>query len=1037
MQLTGAPVDRSSVNGRAALTKQVVQIADVQSPGEDLARARAGDRTVAAAPLLRQDEVIGTISICRTEILPFTDKQLELLQSLADQAVIAIENTRLLTELRETLERQTATSDVLQVISSSQGELDAVFTVILESAIRLCEAGFGTLALYEGDVVRNLALHNVPPGLAATRVREPFRPHPESGFAKLARTKQVVQIDDVRTQQPYLKGDPAVVALADLAGARTILLVPMLKESELVGAITIFRQQVQPFTDKQIELVQNFAAQAVIAIENTRLLTELRESLENQTASADILRAIASAPGEAERVLDTIAVTAERLFAVRNTIITRIEGNVFRQVAAAGSFAQRMVDRLTGTPVNRDSVTGRAVLEKRVLQVEDMHSPLAQLPRSQSGAHTVAAAPLLRQGEVIGTISISRTEVQPFTDKQLELLQSFADQAVIAIENTRLLTELRESLEFQTATSDALQAISRSTFDLEPVLQTMLDTAARLCQAEKAVLFRKREDGIYHFAAGASLDREYIEHQRQIAIAPGPGSVIGRAALERRTVLIVDAWNDPQYEEKDAARKANVRAMIGVPLIREGEMIGAFGLARAKAEAFSAKQIELVTTFADQAVIAIENVRLFDEVQARTRELAQSVEELRALGEIGQAVNSTLDQKMVLETIVTKAVQLSGTDAGAIYVFSNRRQEFRLRATYGLDAEMIAAIRSRRIGVGQTVVGVAAAERKPLQVPDMLAAPASQVLDFIVRAGFRALLVVPLLGADRVVGALVVRRKQAGEFPQSTIDLLQTFAAQSVVAIQNARLFGEIEEKSRELAVASQHKSQFLANMSHELRTPMNAILGYTELILDDIYGETPAKLREVLDRVQANGRHLLGLINDVLDLSKIEAGQLTLSLGDYSMKDVVQNVFSAVESLAKEKKLALKIDVPGDLPRAHGDERRIAQVLLNLVGNAIKFTDKGEVVIKAAATNGTFTVQVRDSGPGIAADQQAKIFEEFQQADSSSTREKGGTGLGLAIAKRIVEMHGGRIWVDSAVGKGATFSFTLPTQAESEAERA
>jgi signal transduction histidine kinase len=632
---------------------------------------------------------------------------------------------------------------------------------------------------------------------------------------------------------------------------------------------------------------------------------------------------------------------------------------------------------------------------------------------------------------------VHRDELKPFNEKELAQLVNFADQAVIAIENTRLLTELRESLEFQTATSDALQAISRSTFDLEPVLQTMLDTAARLCQAEKAVLFRKGEDGIYHFAAGASLDRDYIDHQRQLAIAPGAGSVIGRAAQERRTVQIVDAWNDPLYEEKDGARMANVRAMIGVPLIREGEMIGAFGLARAKSEAFTPKQVELVTTFADQAVIAIENVRLFDALQARTQELAQSVEELRALGEVGQAVNSTLDQKTVLETIVAKAVQLSGTEAGAIYVFSNRRQEFRLRATYGMDAAMIAAIRREHIGIGQTVVGEAAARRKPVQIADMRAAAAPHVLEVVVRAGFRALLVVPLLGADRVVGALVVRRKQVGEFPQSTIDLLQTFAAQSVVAIQNARLFGEIEEKSRELAVASQHKSQFLANMSHELRTPMNAILGYTELILDDIYGETPAKLREVLDRVQANGRHLLGLINDVLDLSKIEAGQLTLSLGDYSMKEVVQGVFSAVESLAAEKKLALKIEVPSDLPRAHGDERRITQVLLNLVGNAIKFTDKGEVAIKAAAANGTFTVQVRDTGPGIAADQQAKIFEEFQQADSSSTREKGGTGLGLAIAKRIVEMHGGRIWVDSVVGKGATFSFTLPTQAESEAERA
>ena len=266
---------------------------------------------------------------------------------------------------------------------------------------------------------------------------------------------------------------------------------------------------------------------------------------------------------------------------------------------------------------------------------------------------------------------------------------------------------------------------------------------------------------------------------------------------------------------------------------------------------------------------------------------------------------------------------------------------------------------------------------------------------------------------------------------KSTIELLQTFAAQSVLAIQNARLFDEIEDKSRQLAEASQHKSQFLANMSHELRTPLNAILGYTELILDDVYGETPAKMRQVLDRIQRNGKHLLGLINDVLDLSKIEAGQLTLALADYSMQDVVAGVHSAVESLAKEKHIALKVELQPDLPRAHGDERKLTQVLLNLVGNAIKFTDEGEVAIKAAAANGSITVSVRDSGPGITEADQAKIFQEFQQADSAVTREKGGTGLGLTISKRIVELHGGRIWVESTPGQGSTFSFTLPVTVE------
>ena len=459
-------------------------------------------------------------------------------------------------------------------------------------------------------------------------------------------------------------------------------------------------------------------------------------------------------------------------------------------------------------------------------------------------------------------------------------------------------------------------------------------------------------------------------------------------------------------------------------------------MARLVPQPFTAKQIELVSTFADQAVIAIENVRLFDEVQPRSRELSQSVEELRALGEVGQAVNSTLDLETVLTTIVAKAVQLSGTEAGAIYTFDDSRQEFWLRATHGMDNAIVAAIRDRRIGIGETVIGKAAAERAPIQIPDLLE-ESSLVFDIVVRAGYRALLVVPLLRPDQIVGALVVRRKTPREFPKSTVDLLETFADQSVLAVQNARPFREIEEKGHELETASKHKSQFLANMSHELRTPLNAILGYTELIVDGVYGQPSEQMQSVLQRVDVNGRHLLGLINDVLDLSKIEAGQLTLSLSDYSLNDIVQSVFTGVGSLAAEKGLAFTTEVPPDLPRGRGDERRIAQVLLNLTGNAIKFTDTGEVTIKASAYNGSFTIAVRDTGPGIDAVDQARIFGEFQQVDGSSTREKGGSGLGLSIAKRIVELHGGRIWVESRRGVGSTFAFTLPIAIEQQAGQA
>ncbi len=420
----------------------------------------------------------------------------------------------------------------------------------------------------------------------------------------------------------------------------------------------------------------------------------------------------------------------------------------------------------------------------------------------------------------------------------------------------------------------------------------------------------------------------------------------------------------------------------------------------------------------------------------REQGLRESVVELRALGEVTQAVNSTVDLKTVLTTIVAKATQLSNTEAGAIYVFDNTKQEFELRATFGLDETVVAELRHSHIRLGQTAISEAVERRRPIQIADIRNDP-SVTVDVIVRAGFRALLFVPLLGAEGIVGALIVRRKQPGEFLKNTVELLQTFAAQSVLAIQNARLFSKIEEKSRELAEASQHKSQFLANMSHELRTPLNAILGYTELMADGAYGEPSEKMLGILKRLEANGKHLLGLINDVLDLSKIEAGQLVLDLSDYSVQDIAQTVRSTLEPLAADKKLAFKIDMASELPPGRGDGRRLTQVLINLVGNAIKFTDAGEVVIKAAATDGSFHLSVRDTGPGISAADQSKLFQEFQQADNAITRKKGGTGLGLAISKRIIEMHGGKIWVESQVGQGSTFAFTLPVFVERQVETA
>jgi signal transduction histidine kinase len=642
----------------------------------------------------------------------------------------------------------------------------------------------------------------------------------------------------------------------------------------------------------------------------------------------------------------------------------------------------------------------------------------------QTGAAKIGAGALEHRIEV-KTGDELEALAEEFNRMTGRLQESYAGLERKVEERTR---DLSEALEQQTATAEILRVISSSPTDLQPVLDAVAASAAQLCGATDAVIFRITDGKAWVAAGWGPLPKlradEVLPIQRDY--------MAGRAILERRIVHVPDllAESDDDFAGAKAyGARLGYRAVIAAPMLREGVPIGVIFIVRADPGPFLQKQIDLLQTFADQAVIAIENVRLFKELEARTSELGRSVEQLNALSEVGQAVSSTLDLQEVLNTIVARAVQLSAADNGAVFEHDEASATLELRATYGIEPELVDELMVRTLSMGEGATGRAAATRAPVEIADIQAADAyaGRMRDVVDRVGSRAVLAVPLLQGERVLGGLTVARRTPGKFPPEVVDLLQTFATQSTLAIRNARLFREIERKGRELEIASQHKSQFLANMSHELRTPLNAILGYTELVADGIYGAVPQKIRDVVERVQKSGRHLLGLINDVLDISKIEAGQLKLSVGDYSFQDVVQSVTTAVESLAAEKKLALKVDVPGDLPVGAGDERRITQVLLNLVGNAIKFTDTGEVGITVRAADSKFLVAVRDTGPGIDAEHQQKIFEEFQQVDSSPTKTKGGTGLGLAIAKRIVEMHGGRIWVESTLGLGSTFFVQLP----------
>jgi signal transduction histidine kinase len=716
-----------------------------------------------------------------------------------------------------------------------------------------------------------------------------------------------------------------------------------------------------------------------------------------------------------------------------------VDGGIIRVAATHGVRPER-VERFRRdypVPLSAETDTAQTIRHRRMFHLADIennpNAAATDIEHARLGGYrTRLMVPMVRGDRTLGLIAVTREDPAPFPDQIVELLKTFADQAVIAIENTRLFEEvqarnreLRVTLEQQTATSEILGVISRSPTDVQPIFDAIAESSVRLCGANVSSVVRLVGD-VRHRVAQHGMPPQFAEESSRLFPPSLTRDLIGDVAmLDRKIVHVEDIQNDARYPASQAlARIMGYRAALSVPMLRDSGPVGAISVFRQEARRFTEAEIALLRTFADQAVIAIENSRLFEEVQARNRDLT-------ALGEVGRAVSSTLDLKVVLKTIVDRAVHLSGTDAGSIFYYREGTGRFELGETTGLDEQVVAKLRNLDISLRESGLAEAIAGRQPLQIPDLTQRPSEPLRDAVLEAGFRASLVVPLLGADRPLGTLILRRRSPGEFSASVISLMLAFADQSVIALENARLFEEIAQKGRELEIASQHKSQFVANMSHELRTPLAAILGYAELMQERFYEPLGQKSLDALARIRSNGKHLLGLINTVLDIAKIESGQFTLNMAEYAIESVVETVRSATESLAQNKKLALKTEVAKSLPIGLGDEQRLTQVLLNLVGNAIKFTDRGEVRVTAKAENGHFAVSVMDTGPGIPEAEQKRIFEQFHQVDSSNTKAKGGTGLGLAIAKQIVEMHGGRIWVESILGKGSTFQMELPTRAQ------
>ncbi len=952
--------------------------------------------------------------------------------------------------LAESLEREKATGEILHVISSSPTDVQPVFDTIVSSAVQLCDGLFSALYRFDGERLHHVAQHNYSPeALEEVHRIYPMRLTRGSGATRAILERAVVHIPDIEVDPEF-----QVHGLSRAIGARSSLFVPMLREGTAIGVIGVARAEAGPFSDSQIALLQTFADQAVIAIENVRLFTELQASnrelttaLDTQTATSDILRVISRSQTDVQPVFDTILDSAVRLLRANTGVVTRLAGDQIELAAftSTDDTSDAAVRATYPMSLRSERPIAQAVRDRAPVNIADAHTD----PRVPEAVRAIArvrgyqsrvAVPLLRHDEAIGAISVTRREPGGFTDDEIALLKTFADQAVIAIGNARLLTELQgsnrdltQALEQQTATSEILSVISTSPTDAQPVFDTIIQNAVRLLGGFSGVVTRL-VGGQLHLAALTSTNPSGDAAQK--ALWPKPlkedrflhGQVI--TALE--PCFVGDVESDPSVPpgEVVVARARGYRSIVAVPLVRDAHAVGSMTVTRRAPGPFSDGEIALLRTFADQAVIAIENARLFKELEARTHDLTRSVGELRALGEVGQAISSTLDLQAVLRTIVARATQLSGTDAGVIYEYDEQREVFLPRATEHLEAAIVETMLATPVRKGEGATGQLAQVHEPIQLPDILAAPAeSRVRGALVGAGYRALLAVPLVREDHLLGGLTVIRKATGEFTPEVIDLMQTFATQSALAIQNARLFLEIEDKSRQLEAASQHKSEFLANMSHELRTPLNAIIGFSEVLTERMFGELNEKQDEYLKDIYASGQHLLSLINDILDLSKIEAGRMELEPTDFDLPGAIENALILVRERAGRRGIALGRTIDERVGMIRGDERKVKQVLLNLLSNALKFTPEGgRIDVRATVNEGLVEVSVIDTGVGIAPEDQEAVFEEFRQVGTADKKVEG-TGLGLALSRKFIELHGGRIWVKSQVGTGSTFTFTLPVR--------